>query len=181
MDMPMAQATAPKWLVFNGPSLLSWRRVESNWPQDEMLWKKATEDQVCFVGDTLPKAYSVNIDERLFASEYGIQVIGGHTSKSCDLPVYGVDIPSIGVRAVLSNNFYGWAVSLEIPRVVDLSMFDDRVSKEAIDPLYCSGFEGRWVKGPRSVDPCAFTTQVWSQHDLYAMFLSISHQVRTGR
>lgn len=176
------QAPAQKWLVFQGPSLLSWRREDSNWPDDKMLYKGATESQVCFVGDTLPKAYCTNIDEYRWANGgEGVQVIGGHRSKSCDLPVYGLDIPHLGVRAVLSDNFHGWVVSVETPKPVDLSMFVGRMSDKPCNPMYCSGFESRWVYGPPSLNPCVFTVEMWSQYDVYAMFLSIAHQLRATK
>lgn len=179
--MSTVQATAQKWLVFSGPSLLSWRRGD-NWPGDEMLYKKATEDQVCFVGDTLPRAYCTNIDEYRWASQgEGVMVIGSHRSKSCDLPVYGLDIPHLGMRAVLSNNFHGWVVSVETPSPVDMSMFANKMSTEPCNPIYCSGFDTRWVMGPPGLDQCVFTATMGLSHDIYAMFLIIAHQLRTKK
>lgn len=176
------QAPAQKWLVFQGPSLLSWRREESNWPREGMSYKGATEDQVCFVGDTLPKAYCTNFDEYRWANGgEGVQVIGSHCSKSCDLPVYGLDIPHLGVRAVISNNFHVWSVSIELPRAVDLSAFADRMTKEPCDSIYCYGFDARWVYNTPAFNPCIFTVQMSSRYDIYAMFLSIAHQLRATK
>lgn len=147
-----------------------------------MNFKKATEGQVCFVGDTLPKAYCTSKEEYRFAVDgMGVQVIGSHRSKSCDLPVYGLDIPHLGVRAVLSDNFHGWVVSVETPKPVDLSMFDSRMSDKPCVPMYCSGFEDRWVYGTRAHNPCVFTVEMWSQYDIYAMFMTIAHQLRTAK
>ena len=182
MYMATNQTAVQKWLVFKGQSLSSWRRDDSNWPGENMKFKGAVEDQVCFVGDTLPKAYCTTSDEYSFASQGdGIQVVGSHRSKSCDLPVYGLDIPHLGVRAVLSNNFHGWVVSVELPRAVDLSMFDGMMSKEPCNPMYCSGFTHGWVYGPRSLNPSVFTVEMGSRYDIYAMFLSIAHQLRATK
>lgn len=182
MTTQSTQATGQKWLEFQGISLLSWRREDSNWPPEGMSFKKATEDQVCFVGDTLPKAYCDNIDEYRWANGgEGVQVIGSHRSKSCYLPVYGLDIPSLGVRAVLSNNFHVWSVSIELPRAVDLSMFKDRMSTEPCDPMYCYGFENRWVYNTPEHNPCVFTVQMGSRYDIYALFMSIAHQLRATK
>lgn len=176
----MSDQPQTRWLDFSGIPLLQWRRDESNWPDDKMLYKGATEGQVCFVGDTLPRAYCNTREDYKFAQEgMGVRVIGGHTSKSCYLPVYGLDIPHLGVRSVMSNNFYRWVVSIDLPRPVDLSMFDDRMSTEACNPLYCSGFDARWVLGPKSHYPMAFTVEMGSREDIYAMFLFINHALRT--
>jgi hypothetical protein len=169
-------------LAFQGSSLLNWRRDEGNWPDKKMYYYNATADQVCFVGDTLPKAWCDTIDEYRWANgNEGVQVIGLHTSKSCHLPVYGLDIPTLGVRAVLSYNFHQWTVSLELPRAVDLSMFKDRMTAEALSPIYCYGFSDSWVKGPYTPDALLFTVQMWSQHDIYAMFMFITHQLRAAK
>lgn len=178
--MSTVQDPAPK-LVFSGPSLLSWRQVDSNWPEEGKTFKKATEGQVCFVGDTLPKAYCTRREEYRYAVDgLGVQVIGGHRSKSCDLPVYGLDIPHLGVRAVLSDNFHGWVVSVETPKLVDLSMMEGRMSTKPCDPMYCSGFRGDWVLGAyENIETRAFTVEMWSQYDVYALFMTIAHQLRT--
>lgn len=169
-------------LDFKGESLLSWCREDSNWPDEKMLYKKATEHQVMFVRDTLPKAYVSTQEEYNFATEdLGTQVIGTHISKSCDLPVYGLDIPSLGVRAVLSNNFYGWVVSIESPKPVDMSMFEGRISQEPCKPIYCSGFKEQWVLGTPAQNPCVFTVEMWSEYDLYALFMRLSHQLRAAK
>lgn len=180
-DAPKAQE-AQKWLVFQGSTLLSWRREDSNWPEEGMTFKGATEDQVCFVGDTLPKAYCTNRDEYRFAAQgMGVQVIGSHRSKSCNLPVYGLDIPHLGVRAVLSNNFHVWVLSLELPRPVDLSMFEGRMSTTPCVPMYCSGFAEHWVYNTPAYNPCVFTVEMMSRYDIYALFMSIAHQLRATK
>lgn len=174
--------TATVWLQFDGEPLIDWRRKDSNWPRETVNFAKSTEYQVCFVGDTLPKAYCANADEYRYANGgAGVMVIGSHRSKSIDLPVYGVDIPSLGVRAVISDNFHQWTVSVELPRPVDLSQFKDVMSMDRQDPSYCYGFEGRWVYPSPEESPTIWTTRMSSTYDIYAVFMSIAHQLRTGK
>lgn len=168
-------------LEFSGAPLLEWCRTDGSWPDDGMAYKGAMVDQVCFVRDKLPCAFAQDRSEYSHhQSGDGTAVIGTHRSKSCVLPVYGLDIKSLGVKAVMRNNFYNWVVSITMPRQVDLAMFKAQGARldEPVNAVYCEGFEGRWVLGSYDHDPCAFTIELNDSYALYALFMTIAHQLR---
>jgi hypothetical protein len=171
-------------LEFSGVPLLEWCRAAGSWPDDGMIYKNATVDQVCFVRDKLPCAFVQGRDEySRHQSGNDTVVIGTHRSKSCVLPVYGLDIKSLGVKAVMRNNFYNWAVSITMPRPVDLSMFKAQGVRfgAPVNAVYCEGFEDRWVLGSYAQDQCAFTIELNNNYALYALFMMIAHQLRQRR
>lgn len=171
-------------LEFSGTPLLEWCRTDGSWPDDSRVYKNAAVDQVCFVRNKLPCAFVQDRDEySRHQSGDGTVVIGTHRSKSCVLPVYGLDIKSLGVKAVTRGNFYNWAVSITTPRPVDLSMFKAQGARlsEPVNPVYCEGFEDRWVLGSYDQDPCAFTIELNDDYALYALFMTIAHQLRQQR
>jgi len=146
-----------------------------------MIFKNATVEQVCFVRDKLPCAFALDRSEyERHQGGDGTIVIGTHRSKSCVLPVYGLDIKSLGVRAVMRNNFHNWVVSITMPRPVDLSAFKTQGARlsEAINHVYCEGFQDRHVLGSYDQDRCAFTVELHDNYGLYAMYMMIAHQLR---
>lgn len=168
-------------LKFTGVPLLEWCRTDGSWPDDGKLFKNATVEQACFVRDKLPCAFALDRSEyERHQGGDGTVVIGTHRSKSCVLPVYGLDIKSLGVRAVMRNNFHNWVVSITMPRQVDLAMFKAQGARldEPVNAVYCEGFEGRWVLGSYDHDPCAFTIELNDSYALYALFMTIAHQLR---
>ena len=74
-------STQQNGLVFQGPSLLSWRRQDSNWPEDGMKFKSSMVDQVCFVGDTLPKAYCNDSDQYRWANGGDSHILGDRRGR----------------------------------------------------------------------------------------------------
>ena len=172
-------------LEFSGPALLAWCRGD-NWPAKEMLYANATVHQVLFVRDTLPSAFAKDREEyRAHSSDLdrpATMVVATHRSKSCNLPVYGLAIASLGVRAVLRGNFHDWKVSIDAPAPVDLSAFASRTNlAEQINPVYCEGFDESLVLGPHATSPRRFTVSIGDEYDVYALFLTMAHQLRAGR
>ena len=118
---------------FAAVDLLTWCRV--NEPGDTMIYKSGYWDQICFVKDVLLnvcwKKYDYKANPPL--------VIGTHTSKSIDLPVYKIKI-SDDVTIYMRYNFHDWKVTVDstIPITVDhRGIFD---LKRAINSCYCEGF-----------------------------------------
>ena len=171
-------------LEFTGPSLLRWCRVESNWPGESMVYAGAMKRQVLFVRDTLPLTWAQSADEYARHSNYdgeggGTQVIATHRSKSITLPVYGLDVPRLGLRAVVRDNFHNWKVSIAAERPIDLAPMGHLVDPtERVHSVYCEGFREEWVLGSHATDPRRFTVEMSREHDVYAMFLLIAHQLR---
>ena len=169
----------PGALDFDGQDLLAWCRVDDNWPRKEMFYKDAVEDQVLFVRDQLPKAYAADQAEYTRAtSGEGTKVVGLHTSKSCVIPVYGIDIPSLGVRAVLSYNFHNWVVSVTLPRPVDLSIVGDLSTAKPVASCYASGFKDEWCFGVPTPTATKFTLFLGNKYEVYLFFRNLAYQLR---
>ena len=183
--MTISNGDGAKRLDFDGEAILAWCRGD-NWPAETMIYAGAVKRQVMFMRDTLPSAFAADGEEyrrHSFATEdAGTVVASTHRSKSCTLPVYGIDVRSLGLRAVVRDNFHNWKVSVEAPCPVDLALFKSRVNlSERIAPCYCEGFREEWVLGAHAENPRAFTVEMGSEHDVYALFLSMAAQLRGDR
>ena len=96
----------------------------------------------------------------------GVKVVSTHTSKSCKLPVYGIDyIP--GLVLTLRGNFYNWQISVKSDRDLNLEL-DGLASSEKrdISHCYCEGFpEDRWSGNTYAENPRDFTLTVWGPEE----------------
>ena len=172
-------------ISFDGEALLAWCRGD-NWPAATMIYESAVKRQVMFMRDTLPYAFTIDGEEyhrhASATEDAGTVVASTHRSKSCVLPVYGIDVRSLGLRAVVRGNFHNWMVSVEAPRPLDLAMFAHSTDlSNRIDSCYCEGFREEWVLGPHAKNPRAFTVEMNGEHDVYALFLSMAHQLRGAK
>lgn len=157
-------------LKFSGPTLLEWRKTGNMSP--------GSAHQVGFVGDNLPIACSIDRDEYTMIRER-VRIVGQHTSKSVSLPVFGIEIPHLGLSAVLSNNFCDWTVSVAIPRGVDITSMRYFVFMDALDSTLCPGFEDGWVRGAYSPTATEWTVQtINTEAAVFALFHTICTQLR---
>lgn len=154
-----------------GVPLLMWCRERPEIP-DEMRWKQAHWSQVLFVRDRLPMAWARTDAEYSRHDADGTLVVGTHRSKSIELPVYQIDLPQLGVVAMLRGNFYNWKVSIRAEADVALNpdgLFDP-ADERSIRGVYCGGFAASWVFGPYAKDRRRFTLEASNEHQVYTLF-----------
>ena len=97
---------------------------------DEMLWKKASSQQMHFVDDL-----NGLIQNRLKVSERTqVQVISEHTSKSILLPVYLLERGDL--KIILRENFYNWKMSVICNRKIDANFDGLFHTTPPIEPDY---------------------------------------------
>ena len=150
--------------------LLHWMRKD-NIP-DEMLWKKAAENQEIFIRDTI----CTNL---LHTHAF---VVSTHRSKSITLPVYAFLMHN-GIKVICRENFYGWKVSVELPKkrpvadIIPEDLFEDGYNKN-ISPCYFEGFQDRWVYSgydPKDRYQTKFSFGVYSDYDFYVVMYTLKH------
>ena len=92
-------------------------------------------------------------------------------------------------QSSLLAELYAWQAYLQglhlkaamYDRALDLEMFARCTNlSERIVSCYCEGFREEWVLGPHAENPQAFTVEMSSEHDVYALFLSMAHQLRSA-
>lgn len=149
--------------------------------QDKWCWGKAAVHQACFVRDNVARLFmtrsmiarhnSAKWDDPVFdeCRDFA-KVVGGHTSKSIHLPVYG-----LGDVIRMRDNFHGWTVTVSSPdRDIELpSYLTDRLDDYRGD----EGME-RYMFEPYADDNRRnFTIGVSGDFDLYAILLCVASQV----
>ena len=137
--------------------LLYWMRT--NDIGDQYLWKNAAISQEIFVRDQI----CMNL------LHVPCFVISTHCSKSITLPVYGFKMKN-GIKVMCRENFYGWCVSVELPRTREEKDFlPDEVIGEHLG--FFEGFEDDWVH--TKYDPKKkqkkFSFSVHSDYDFYML------------
>jgi hypothetical protein len=158
-----------------GLGLLDWCRARPEIPES-MSYRNAHWAQACFVRDFLPCAWGIDEDERQAHTRGdATRVIGVHCSKSIYLPVYGIDIPRLGVRAVLRNNFYDWNVSIDSlhPCPSPGRLF----SEDNIDYCFFQGFPPEWCFKSYQENPKRFSFYVNGNYSLYAYFTLLARNI----
>ena len=99
--------------------------------KDEMLWKKAAQNQMMFVHDKLNGLMQNSLETE---DRTDVEVISTHTSKSILLPVYHLQRGDLHI--ILRENFYNWKMSVLNPNFV-LANFDGLFyTTPPIDPDY---------------------------------------------
>jgi hypothetical protein len=94
--------------------LTKWAR--NNEIPDEMIYKKAAGDQLCFMRDTIPSILSTSYEEYRGIQNSCLEIISSHRSKSIDLPVYKLVFRDF--TFVIRDNFYNWKISVNVPILV---------------------------------------------------------------
>lgn len=110
----------------------------------------------------------------------GVKVVSTHTSKSCKLPVYGIDyIP--GLSMTLRDNFHNWQISVKADRDIHIDLKGVGSSEEgSIHHCYCEGFpEDRWSGNTYPDNKREFTITIWGpQERVYLLLWQIAKNYR---
>ena len=150
--------------------LLHWMRKQEI--GDEMNWKKAAIHQEIFIRDTI----CTNL---LHTHSF---VVSSHVSKSILLPVYAFLMQN-GVKVICRENFYGWKLSIELPKERPVADFlpKDIISegyKSNISDCYFEGFRSKWVYpgyNPDDVKQTKFSIGIYSDYDFYVAMYMLKH------
>lgn len=133
--------------------------MRENELSDDLLWKKAAEQQMIFVRDKIGK----------HLSHSPIFVVSTHMSKSCLLPVYAFRLTN-GIEFIMRENFYGWVISIRSPFTIEkLPDFCKGDYGADIADCYCEGFHKSWVYKYRNENFCYSTFSINEDYDLYTL------------
>lgn len=150
------------------PLLLQWMR---SWEIPETrIYRKAAENQACFVRDKL-------CQDLLHVPVF---VVSTHTSKSIKLPVYRFRMQN-GIIVTMRENFYGWVVSLKSPFEINLPediVHGDGGGNGDVTSCYCEGFKEDWVY-PYATEKVRLTTfRVDDDYSLFALFRELNNNYK---
>lgn len=122
-------------------------------------------------------------------------VVGEHSSKSVQLPVYSLERPDLGLQIVLRDNYHDWNVSVisekpippEVIRGFQSDFSEDEKKKFEKEPWrpgyswgYCffQGFPEELQFGPYSQNPRKFSLCIGSEYSLYTFVWLIMREIR---
>ena len=151
--------------------LLEWMR-ETPDIDKKMIWKRAAENQMCFVRDQI----AMNL------LRVPVFAVSTHRSKSIILPVYGLTMRN-GIEMYARENFYGWVVSLKAPTGMRLNLdaytdlfqgTPDGKPDDDISSCYCEGFKEDWVYHSYKTDCGECTFRVNTDYELYTLLYSVN-------
>lgn len=106
--------------------------ISANKCSDEMLWKKASEQQIFFIRD-LTRLVGNDLTYEDYRDNTAF-VIGTHTSKSISLPVYSLERP--GLRFILRDNFYNWKLSVISDKAINTEFDELFHTTPPVEPDY---------------------------------------------
>lgn len=122
-------------------------------------------------------------------------VVGEHTSKSVQLPVYSLERPDLGLQIVLRDNYHDWNVSVITEKPLnkdmlrgfelDYSRDEDRKRfpnghKPGQSWGYCyfQGFPEEVQFGPHSENPNKFSLCIGSDYSVYTFIWLVMREIR---
>ena len=120
--------------------------ANDNLADESLKFFNAAWQQVMFVRDRLP-LYLASSEEAHNEIMHSIQVVGTHTSKHIELPVYKITAFA-AVEIYMRANFYDWAISVASAREVVIDFHDLLKTDPSTRSIYFEGFERKWVFGP---------------------------------
>lgn len=131
---------------------------------DNMIYKNDAVSQECFIRDTIC-AYFLHVPAFSISS---------HISKSIVLPVYGFVMRN-GIKIIARDNFYGWIVSIELPKPLPMGYLYKDLFSYGIDNKqikYAEGFKQEWIYDcydENSTDCTKFTVAVDDKYKFYML------------
>ncbi len=155
-------------LPFNSDS---WLLV--NEPDEGLIYKDGPKQQVQFVKNKIYRNLFFDKEcvglERC-SDEYDDvydrflpMVVSMHKSKSVLLPVFELNLKSVGVKIVLRNNFYDWNVSVESEKEI-VCDFKNLLTEEK---CYCEGFPNNKKYGKYEDNCKCFTVCIPDDYKLF--------------
>jgi len=108
-------------------------------------------------------------------SNYKVEVVSTHTSKSVKLPVYKLELK--GFTFYLRCNFHDWKISVIAPYPTDINFENLFGIDDKINPIYCEGFDKSWVFGSYKDSSKQFTISLEKEEELWFFFRKIFYTV----
>jgi hypothetical protein len=148
--------------------------ITANHPADEMIYKSAWSDQVCFIRDKIPSFLvnrNVNTYKEYQTIRENITVISTHTSKSIELPVYC--IKANGDTFIIRGNFHDWKVSVETHEIHKMDWQKLGIVhniESQVHQVYCEGFKPEWVYKPYADNKWKYTIEIQDRFQLKMFF-----------
>ncbi len=151
---------------------------------------EASLPQAHFVRDVLPSVIWGNTWSEV--CDQHVTVIGEHTSKSVRLPVYGIEVPHLGLRLVMRYNYFDWNASIisERPIEADLQGFETAFGTgqpragwcEGDSWGYCffQGFPPEYCFGPWVLNSRKFSLCIEDNYNLFTFVWLITRYLRAG-
>lgn len=154
----------------------AWMRV--NEPDENLIYTKGFEDQICFVRDTLCQLLRSTYEEW---RDNPPLVISTHYSKSVKLPVFQINLEKYGIEMVLRYNFYDWKISVKSDKPLDFDYMGLFNPAEEISYLYCEGFPRDKVYGSYEHSHSQFTIEIGSHYNLYTFIFLLKNYLGIKR
>ena len=146
--------------------------VRANIPSPIMIYKNAFSHQVVFVRDVLTDIFFESYDE---SENNPVVVISHHFSKSIKLPVYQIDVPKLGLKIILRNNFYDWKVSIISSIPIDFEFGGLFRRNEKVQ--FCEGFPPEYVFTCFNKNNQKFTVDISNDYKLYTFLYILKNQL----
>lgn len=134
-----------------------WNILVTKWIVENDGSNPIGNSQAMYVRDCLHKLLA-GYDE---CKEYPALVINMHRSKSIDLPVYGIEVPSKELMLIMRCNFYNWIVSVNSLNPIG-DVFGKYLFRRDTDvsPSHAEGFDSEWVHGRFEPGAKRFTVEI---------------------
>lgn len=161
--------------LLHGKSLIAWSA--GRLPPDDALWREAYHRQLTFVRHDLPRAWRAAPPAEVHDT---ILVVGEHLERRIELPVYQVDLPTVGVVALLRSDFHRWTVAISATRPVRVAtsgLFDPSIGAP---PWSRVGMPAAWHFGAYNLDHARFTAVVATDLQLYALMHMVARRTVEG-
>jgi len=155
----------------------TWVRVNS--PKEEMMYKQAFSDQICFVRDTINQLFYENSKagyEELSANP--VLVINTHTSKSIKLPVYKINLKRYCLSMVIRNNFHNWKISIDSENEINVDFMGLFEKDETINPIYCEGFSKEQVFKSYNDNKKQFTIEIHDKNRVFTFMYLLNNYLK---
>ena len=155
----------------------TWIRVNN--PKDEMIYKQAFSDQVCFVRDAINHLFYENSDsgyEELKVNP--VLVINTHTSKSIKLPVYKINLRKYKLSMIIRNNFHDWKLSIVSEQEINVDFMELFDETKTINSVYCEGFKEDQVFQSFKDNKKQFTVEIYDRNRLFTFMYLLNNYLK---
>jgi hypothetical protein len=154
-----------------GKSIIAWSAERE--PPLDALWRDAYHRQMSFVLHDLPRAWrsapTVEVLDTILA-------VGFHRAKGIDLPIYQIDLPTLGITAMLRGDLHRWTVAVKREHATPIDsagLFDqERVAQ----PWESVGIDTGWRFGSYAANPARFTAIVTTDFQVYTLLHMLVHK-----
>ena len=166
----------------------------------DLIYHEAAKKQVMFVRDTIaplvmkpmnpylrPEVTLPHPEGGTYETTRTAYIVGMHTSKSCELPVYCFERPDIGLSFVMRDNFHDWKLSvlsetrIEVPQLKMLAYTEPPrepgYTGNCLSSCYFQGFKEEWCFGFYEDDHRQFSLELYGNNALWTTIFLIMNSL----